>query len=94
MPFGDDPSVEIVTPSSSTNWTAGTTQTISWLADAGNGTINGFSLYLYNGNSQVSTIATGISANATGYSWTIPQNQSGDTDYRIKIIMSYVEGGA
>ena len=94
MPFGDDPSVEIVTPSSSTNWTAGTTQTISWLASAGSGnTINGFSLYLYNGSTQVSTIATNIAGNTTGYSWSIPQNQSGDTDYRIKIVMNYISGG-
>jgi len=84
-------SVAITSPTSSSSWQANTTQSITWTASViqGDEAILSFDLYLYNGSSNVLTIATGISASATSYSWTIPSSQTADTDYRIKIVMDY-----
>tara|TARA_R100000808_G_C2154903_1_gene166382 strand:- start:2505 stop:2777 length:273 start_codon:yes stop_codon:yes gene_type:complete len=84
-------SVAITSPTSSSSWQANTTQSITWTASviSGDELILGFSLYLYNGNSNVLTIATGIGDTDRSYSWSIPSNQTADTDYRIKIVMNY-----
>lgn len=84
-------SVAITSPTSSSSWQVNTSQNITWSASviSGDEVILGFSLYLYNGNSNVLTIATGISSSTRSYSWSIPSNQTADTDYRVKIIMNY-----
>lgn len=84
-------SVAITSPTSSSSWQANTSQSITWTASiiSGNEEILSFSLYLYNGSSNVLTIATGIGSSSRSYSWTIPSNQTADTDYRIKIVMNY-----
>ena len=84
-------SVAITSPTSSSSWQVNTSQNITWSASviSGDEVILGFSLYLYNGNSNVLTIATGINSSTRSYSWSIPSNQTADTDYRVKIIMNY-----
>ena len=98
MPFNEDPDVQITTPNSSTDWTAGTSHTIYWTAVPGtflgtDGTINNFVLYLYNGSTQVSTIASGLGGSQRSYIWAIPQSLAGDTDYRVRIRMDYTPAG-
>ena len=91
MPATD---ITVTSPSSSSNWQKGTTKSITWTASVGLGySIDSFNIYLYNGGSLDSTIATSIGSTARSYSWAIPSNTGNDTDYRIQVKMYYSSGG-
>ena len=85
-------SVTITSPNSVANWESPSTQTITWTKQVGDDhTVLNFVLQLYKDGSYNSAIASGISASATSYSWSIPSGLSDDDDYQVYIKMNYVE---
>ena len=86
-------SVTVTQPTSTSNWQAGTTQTIQWSAsiDDTSEFIVGFLIQLFDGNTLDSQILNTSNGNLRAYNWTIPSNQSPDTDYKIKITMTVEE---
>ena len=86
-------SVNVTAPTSSTSVQAGQNLSITWTAsvDETMETITGFVLELYNGNSLDTTILNTNNGNLRSYTYTVPSNQSPDTDYRIKVTMNYEE---
>ena len=84
-------SVTVTSPTSSSTWQANTSHNIAWTSSYvnENETPLSFSIYLYNGSSLDSTIATGLSTSTTSYTWTVPSGQTADTDYRILVRFYY-----
>jgi hypothetical protein len=70
-------------PTSSTSWTAGSSNTLSWIPDTGvfGSYVN---LYLYKGNQLVYTIYTYLN-NSGSYTFTIPSGLATGSDYRIRL---------
>jgi len=75
-------SITINTPSSSTSWSAGTTNTIKWTSS---GCSNYVTIKLYKDGSYDSTITSSTSNNGE-YSWLIPPLISASSRYQIYII--------
>ena len=86
-------SVNVTAPTSSTSVQAGQNLSIMWTAsiDETMETITGFVLELYDGNSLDTTILNTNNGSLRSYTYTVPSNQSPDTDYRIKVTMNYEE---
>ena len=85
-------SVTLTSPNSVANWQSPSTHTITWTKQVGDDhTILHFILQLYKGGSYDSAIASGISASALSYSWSIPSGLSDDDDYQVYIKMNYIE---
>ncbi len=76
--------INVTSPSSSSVWHEGSTQTITWTASAFSDPFP-HRIHLYKGTSLLGTIATGV--NALSYSWTVT-NMSSTTyndEYKIRI---------
>ena len=79
------PSLHLINPNGGEHWTIGTTKTITWEATNYTGTVR---LVLFKNGVRFGNIATGITAAAGSYTWTVGQTQDAGTapagtDYRL-----------
>jgi hypothetical protein len=91
------PTVTVVSPASTSNWTAGTTQTIGWtVSGTPTNTLMDYKIYLVSGGSILSTIASQIGqaqcpSTACTYTWNIPTALTAGA-YTIRVVASYMVG--
>ncbi len=78
------PALRLTAPNGGEHWTLGETRSITWDAVAYTGTVR---LVLFKGGVRFGNIATGVSASAGSYSWTVGQCIEGmapeGSDYRL-----------
>jgi Ser-Thr-rich glycosyl-phosphatidyl-inositol-anchored membrane family protein len=77
--------VTVVSPNGGENWKVGSTQTIQWTASGVTGTVN---IALMKAGVGYRSIATGVSATAGSFSWTLPANLPIASDYTIRVMTS------
>ncbi len=77
--------INITTPTTGTNWTAGSSYTIYWNS-VGNVPGNYVSIHLYDSTTWTTTIDSDVSLAGGSYRWTIPSTITGGNRCRIKIV--------
>ncbi|MGD0622596.1 MAG: Ser-Thr-rich GPI-anchored membrane family protein [Thermacetogeniaceae bacterium] len=78
--------IGVTAPTSGTSWQAGSTQTISWAYTGNPGST--VKLYLLQGGSLNSTIASSVSIGSNGagsYAWTIPASLAAGSNYQVRV---------
>ncbi len=84
---GGSPQLALAAPNGMESWALGSSRAITWTATAFTGQVR---LVLYSGNSKVGAIATGLSAGAGTYSWTVGQHAGGTApvgaSYRVRVV--------
>lgn len=79
------PGLTVTSPSASSSWEVGTTQSIAWTKT---GSLSAYvQIELYKGAAKVLDIAT-TTENDGAYSWTLPTNLAAGTDYTVKVTTS------
>ena len=79
------PGLTVTSPSASSSWEVGTTQSITW---SKTGSLSDYVLIeLYKGTAKVLDIAT-TTENDGAYSWTLPTTLAAGTDYTVKVTTS------
>ncbi len=83
------PGISLLSPTGGQSWVIGTNRAVTWAAAGYTGTVR---LVLFNGNTKVGAIATGLSAASGSFSWTVGQHSGGTapagSNYRIRIVSS------
>lgn len=81
--YDPDSAVNFVTPTTSSTWSTGTSQTITWDPDSAvlGSRVN---LYLYEDTTYLLSIDT-YEGNSGSYTWSIPSGLASSNDYRIQI---------
>ena len=80
---GATASVTVTSPTGSDDWEAGTTHNITW--NYTNGMDDNVKIELFKASFLVLTLTESVDITVGTYSWEVPYNIQGDTDYRIKI---------
>ena len=79
------PGLTVTSPSASSSWEVGTTQSIAW---SKTGSLSAYvQIELYKGAAKVVDIAT-TTENDGAYSWTLPTTLAAGTDYTVKVTTS------
>ena len=76
------PSINVVVPTSSTQWTPGAAATVVWSSISISGTV---SIKLYRGATFVSTLSQAVSASTGTYVGTVSNGLSPGKDYRVEV---------
>tara|TARA_R100001463_G_scaffold43544_3_gene90818 strand:- start:12123 stop:12401 length:279 start_codon:yes stop_codon:yes gene_type:complete len=88
------PSLNVTSPTSSSVWHKGVSQTITWSASSVGVTWeNAWAVYLMDGGGTVATIATNLHNSIRSRTYTPPVNIESDNDYYILVSGQYTETG-
>jgi len=85
-------SITITSPTGTSNFVKGTTNTISWSKSTLSGTWGNVSIDLYRDGSYVKNIVQNLSGSVQSYSWSVPSNDSDifeDDGYQVRVITSH-----
>jgi len=77
------PEINVISPAGGENWQSYSTQTITWDCNGNVGTY--LKIELLKGTTVISTITNYARTSTGSYSWFIPSNQAGGSDYSIRV---------
>ncbi len=80
--------IEITTPNSSTNWSAGTGESIEWSSTTSDGMVYIVDIELWKGGSYYETIDAVWQSSSSGdsYGWSIPEEIPEGNDYEVRVV--------